>query len=187
MLIAAVFYPLDVVKTRLQNQRTPLYKNEFDCIRKVGPCDHLWIYFANIQHDHLRAQLVKNEGFRSIYRGLVPQMIGVTLIQATKLTVNDSVRDRLTSAKTGEIELPCETLAGFLSGLSQVPFKNPLDMVKVRMQTTGSVRAFEVMRELGLRRLYTATWACIWRDSIYSAIFFPTYTRLKRTFGDSLE
>lgn len=117
----------------------------------------------------------------------MPQLIGVTLIQATKLTVNDSVRDRLTSADTGEITLPCEVLAGFLSGFSQVPFKNPLDMVKVRMQTTGTVRASEVMRELGFRRLYTATWACIWRDSIYSAIFFPTYTRLKVLIGDSRE
>lgn len=42
VLVAAVFYPLDVVKTHLQNQRTPVYKNEIDCLRKVGDACHLF-------------------------------------------------------------------------------------------------------------------------------------------------
>lgn len=39
---ATVVYPIDLVKTRLQNQRTGsfigelMYRNSFDCLRKVG-------------------------------------------------------------------------------------------------------------------------------------------------------
>ena len=58
--IGATFvYPIDLVKTRMQNQRKVvgevLYKNSWDCFRKV----------------------LKNEGFKGLYRGLGPQLVGV--------------------------------------------------------------------------------------------------------------
>ena len=67
---AAFVYPIDLVKTRMQNQRSVLagelmYKNSFDCFRKV----------------------IKNEGPRGLYRGLVPQLVGVSPEKAIKLTV----------------------------------------------------------------------------------------------------
>ena len=67
---AAFVYPIDLVKTRMQNQRSVLagelmYKNSFDCFRKV----------------------IKNEGPKGLYRGLVPQLIGVSPEKAIKLTV----------------------------------------------------------------------------------------------------
>ena len=54
----------------MQNQRSVLagelmYKNSFDCFRKV----------------------IKNEGPKGLYRGLVPQLIGVSPEKAIKLTV----------------------------------------------------------------------------------------------------
>ena len=47
-------YPIDLVKTRMQNQRAVsagerMYKNSFDCFFKV----------------------LRNEGFRGLYRGMV--------------------------------------------------------------------------------------------------------------------
>jgi solute carrier family 25 aspartate/glutamate transporter 12/13 len=55
---ATVVYPIDLVKTRMQNQRTKvvgemMYKNSLDCARKV----------------------IRNEGFRGLYSGLGPQLI----------------------------------------------------------------------------------------------------------------
>ncbi|OLY80167.1 Calcium-binding mitochondrial carrier protein Aralar1, partial [Smittium mucronatum] len=74
---ATAVYPIDLVKTRLQNQRTSvvgqaLYKNGWDCFQKV----------------------IKNEGFFGLYRGLGPQLIGVAPEKAIKLTVNDFVRNK---------------------------------------------------------------------------------------------
>ncbi|KAJ2822094.1 hypothetical protein GGI24_004036, partial [Coemansia furcata] len=88
---AAVVYPIDLVKTRMQNQRSAvvgemLYKNSIDCFRKV----------------------VRNEGILGLYRGLGPQLVGVAPEKAIKLTVNDFMRSRLTSKDTGKIAFVSE-------------------------------------------------------------------------------
>ena len=55
---ATAVYPIDLVKTRMQNQRTGsfigelMYKSSWDCFRKV----------------------VRHEGLAGLYRGLVPQV-----------------------------------------------------------------------------------------------------------------
>ena len=55
---ATVVYPIDLVKTRMQNQRSAvvgqlIYCNSLDCLKKV----------------------VRNEGVRGLYRGLLPQLL----------------------------------------------------------------------------------------------------------------
>jgi solute carrier family 25 aspartate/glutamate transporter 12/13 len=99
---AFMVYPIDLVKTRLQNQRTArvgerLYKNSWDCAKKV----------------------VRNEGFRGLYSGVLPQLVGVAPEKAIKLTVNDLVRGYFTD-KNGEIKIPYEILAGGMAGGCQV-------------------------------------------------------------------
>ena len=68
---ATAVYPIDLVKTRMQNQRSGtfvgelMYKNSLDCARKV----------------------IRHEGIFGLYRGLAPQLIGVAPEKAIKLTV----------------------------------------------------------------------------------------------------
>ena len=72
---ATAVYPIDLVKTRMQNQRLTatvyevMYKNSFDCFRKV----------------------IKHEGFFGLYRGLIPQVVGVAPEKAIKLTVSATI------------------------------------------------------------------------------------------------
>jgi solute carrier family 25 (mitochondrial aspartate/glutamate transporter), member 12/13 len=99
---AFMVYPIDLVKTRMQNQRTTtvgqvLYKNSWDCAKKV----------------------VRNEGFRGFYSGVLPQLVGVAPEKAIKLTVNDMVRSYF-SDKNDNIKLPYEILAGGCAGGCQV-------------------------------------------------------------------
>lgn len=99
---AFMVYPIDLVKTRMQNQRSSrvgqmLYKNSWDCAKKV----------------------VKNEGFKGLYSGVLPQLVGVAPEKAIKLTVNDLVRGHF-STKEGKIWLPHEILAGGSAGACQV-------------------------------------------------------------------
>jgi len=72
---ATCVYPIDLVKTRLQNQRSTgsyvgelMYRNSFDCFFKV----------------------IRHEGIRGLYRGLIPQLVGVGPEKAIKLTVSDA-------------------------------------------------------------------------------------------------
>lgn len=100
---AFMVYPIDLVKTRMQNQRSSgvghvLYKNSIDCAKKV----------------------IKNEGVKGLYSGVLPQLVGVAPEKAIKLTVNDLVRGKLTDKSTGSIRLPHELLAGGSAGACQV-------------------------------------------------------------------
>ncbi|KAI0471614.1 calcium-binding mitochondrial carrier protein Aralar1 [Xylariaceae sp. FL0804] len=175
---AFMVYPIDLVKTRMQNQRgnpgTRLYKNSVDCFRKV----------------------ITNEGFRGLYSGVLPQLVGVAPEKAIKLTVNDLVRGMFTDKKTGQIPVGYEILAGGSAGACQVVFTNPLEIVKIRLQVQGEVAksaegaqkrsAMWIVKNLGLAGLYKGASACLLRDVPFSAIYFPTYNHLKRDlFGES--
>uniref|UniRef100_A0A8C5AV46 EF-hand domain-containing protein n=1 Tax=Gadus morhua TaxID=8049 RepID=A0A8C5AV46_GADMO len=171
---ATAVYPIDLVKTRMQNQRSTgsfvgelMYKNSFDCAKKV----------------------LRYEGFFGFYRGLVPQLIGVAPEKAIKLTVNDFVRDKFTT-KDGSIPLFAEVMSGACAGGSQVIFTNPLEIVKIRLQVAGEittgprVSALNVVRDLGFFGLYKGAKACFLRDIPFSAIYFPVYAHVKAEFAD---
>jgi len=109
---ACCTYPLDLIKTTLQNNKMP-------GLTFVG-C------FKNIY---------KSGGVVALYRGLPAQLVGIAPEKALKLTVNDALRALFTDKKTGEIGLFYEGLAGGMAGFSQVIVTNPYELVKVRLQT----------------------------------------------------
>ncbi|XP_008297737.1 calcium-binding mitochondrial carrier protein Aralar2 isoform X1 [Stegastes partitus] len=171
---ATAVYPIDLVKTRMQNQRSSgslvgelMYKSSFDCFKKV----------------------VRYEGFFGLYRGLVPQLLGVAPEKAIKLTVNDFVRGK-TRQKDGTVPLAAEIMAGGCAGGSQVIFTNPLEIVKIRLQVAGEittgprVSALSVIKDLGFFGLYKGSKACFLRDIPFSAIYFPCYAHTKAYLSD---
>merc|ERR1719281_563185 len=103
---ATAVYPIDLVKTRMQNQRTGsyiselLYRNSFDCFKKV----------------------LRHEGVTGLYRGLIPQLMGVAPEKAIKLTMNDLARDKIRHFNDGHLPLWGEVIAGGCGGASQVMF-----------------------------------------------------------------
>uniref|UniRef100_A0A1B6HDJ3 EF-hand domain-containing protein n=1 Tax=Homalodisca liturata TaxID=320908 RepID=A0A1B6HDJ3_9HEMI len=170
---ATAVYPIDLVKTRMQNQRSGsfigelMYRNSWDCFKKV----------------------IRHEGFAGLYRGLVPQLMGVAPEKAIKLTVNDLVRDKLMD-KNGKLPIYAEIIAGGCAGGSQVVFTNPLEIVKIRLQVAGEIatgekiRAWSVVKDLGFFGLYKGARACFLRDVPFSAIYFPTYAHMKKKLAD---
>lgn len=100
---AFMVYPIDLVKTRMQNQRSSrvgerLYQNSIDCARKV----------------------IRNEGVLGLYSGVIPQLIGVAPEKAIKLTVNDLVRSALRDKDSGKLHWAKEVIAGGSAGACQV-------------------------------------------------------------------
>jgi solute carrier family 25 aspartate/glutamate transporter 12/13 len=157
---ATIVYPIDLIKTRMQAQRTQIYKNPIDCFLKV----------------------IKNEGIKGLYSGLTPQLVGVAPEKAIKLTVNDLVRSLFMNKVTKDISLGHEITAGASAGACQVVFTNPLEIVKIRLQIAGqgSLKAANIIKELGIKGLYKGSAACLLRDVPFSAIYFPTYAHIKK-------
>ena len=165
-------YPIDVVKTRMQNQRgssTVRYKSSVDCA----------------------LQLYRNEGVFGFYRGLRPQLLGVAPEKAIKLAVNDLMKslyqDRDISENT---KLLLNIASGSVAGMSQVIVTNPLEITKIRLQVHGELHPnqplslYKVVSELGFKGLYRGSASCMMRDIPFSAIYFPTYSIFRGKLSD---
>lgn len=178
---ASVVYPIDLVKTRMQNQRVGLdgskmYKHSMDCFVKTFHSEGLW----------------------GMYRGLLPQLLGVAPEKAIKLTVNQMLRESFTvsDGNTGEdrIDVSFQLLSGGCAGACQVLVTNPLEITKIRLQVQGETErilkskgrpipkpqsALAIAQELGFVGLYKGAAACLLRDIPFSAIYFPAYSASK--------
>lgn len=183
--VASVF-PIDLAKTRLQNQQvgSEVYKSMLDCLRKV----------------------IKAEGFFGMYRGSAVNLSLITPEKAIKLTGNDFFRHALTihsdsrngiHSKASHLTLPREILAGGGAGLCQVVVTTPMELLKIHGQDAGRTAtsasqkpsalrvAMDLIRAKGLAGLYKGISATMLRDVSFSVIYFPLFAHLSH-LGHSL-
>lgn len=159
-------FPIDLIKTRLQAATS-----------STNPIK----IFQNI---------IANEGgIKALYRGLGPNLIGVTPEKAIKLAANELFREYF-EKEDGSIEVYQEVLAGGGAGFCQVIATNPMEITKIQMQMQALLpqaerqSATQVVKTLGLKGLYTGTMATLSRDVPFSVLFFPAYANIKKYFAD---
>lgn len=179
-----IIYPLDIIKTRLQNQSkasasTVQYKGGVDCFKTI----------------------VRTEGWRGLYRGLLPNLIGITPEKAIKLAVNDYAREHLanwynernhTNYDADNIPIPLGMIAGATAGFCQVIATNPMEITKIQLQLASlntppgqpKPSLGTVVKDLGLKGMYRGTRATLLRDVPFSFIFFPLHAYFKMLLAD---
>ena len=97
------------------------------------------------------------QGVVGLYRGLALYLCYVAPEKAIKLATNDFIRDKMIESNHGHISVTGEMLAGAVSGMVNVVFSNPLEIVKIRLQVAGAFStlhtetAWTVFRQLGVR------------------------------------
>ncbi|ESO93234.1 hypothetical protein LOTGIDRAFT_189855 [Lottia gigantea] len=192
-------FPIDLVKTRLQNQRPGpggqlLYKNLLDCAKKT----------------------FSNEGFFGMYKGSGVNLLLITPEKAIKLVGNDFFRHLLKTDK-GTLPLGREILSGAGAGMCQIIVTTPMELLKIQLQDAGrsAVRvpvgninnsstarvevpvgninnsstaaaprlsatriAQELLKQRGILGLYQGCGATALRDITFSAIYFPLFAHL---------
>jgi hypothetical protein len=154
---AVAVYPIDFAKTQLQTaEGRRKYSGGVEVLRSV----------------------LQEHGPLGPYRGLGPQVTGVAPEKAVKLFVNDAASKAIASACGGSLPVVGEAAAGCVAGLAQVVITNPLESVKIRLQTSRQPLG-DVLAELGLDGLYRGAGACMARDATFSAVLFPTYAHAK--------
>uniref|UniRef100_A0A671YT07 Mitochondrial glutamate carrier 1 n=1 Tax=Sparus aurata TaxID=8175 RepID=A0A671YT07_SPAAU len=175
-------FPIDLAKTRLQNQRQgqQVYKSMMDCLVKT----------------------VRSEGYFGMYRGAAVNLTLVTPEKAIKLAANDFFRHQF--AKDGKgLTVFREMLAGCGAGMCQVIVTTPMEMLKIQLQDAGrlavqhrsynsgmvvsaprAVSATQIAKELlqtqGIQGLYKGLGATLMRDVPFSIVYFPLFANLNR-------
>ncbi|XP_073860649.1 mitochondrial glutamate carrier 2 isoform X6 [Macaca fascicularis] len=108
-------FPIDLAKTRLQNQHgKAMYKGMIDCLMKTA----------------------RAEGFFGMYRGAAVNLTLVTPEKAIKLAANDFFRQLLMEDGM-QRNLKMEMLAGCGAGMCQVVVTSPMEMLKIQLQDAG--------------------------------------------------
>uniref|UniRef100_A0A673N2N5 Mitochondrial glutamate carrier 1 n=1 Tax=Sinocyclocheilus rhinocerous TaxID=307959 RepID=A0A673N2N5_9TELE len=177
-------FPIDLAKTRLQNQQngSRLYTSMSDCLIKT----------------------IRSEGYFGMYRGAAVNLTLVTPEKAIKLAANDFFRFHL--SKDGQkLTLLREMLAGCGAGTCQVIVTTPMEMLKIQLQDAGRIvlnikklmpqavtpegpvelkspTAMQLTRQLlkekGIAGLYKGLGATLLRDVPFSIIYFPLFANL---------
>ncbi|XP_048215415.1 mitochondrial glutamate carrier 1 isoform X1 [Perognathus longimembris pacificus] len=196
-------FPIDLAKTRLQNQQNGqrMYASMSDCLIKT----------------------IRSEGYFGMYRGLsdprIPTgaAVNLTLVtpeKAIKLAANDFFRHQL--SKDGQkLTLPKEMLAGCGAGTCQVIVTTPMEMLKIQLQDAGRIAAQrkilageaqlssqggaqppveapaaprptatqltrDLLRSRGIAGLYKGLGATLLRDVPFSVVYFPLFANLNQ-------
>lgn len=181
-------FPIDLAKTRLQNQQGQgIYRGMFDCLIKT----------------------VRSEGFFGMYRGAAVNLTLVTPEKAIKLAANDFFRNIL-SQEGKELTLVREMLAGCGAGTCQVVVTSPMEMLKIQLQDAGRLAtqkvvagegaaaaiphppaatpkrpsalliARDLLRTQGISGVYKGLGATLLRDVPFSIIYFPLFANVNK-------
>ncbi|XP_050968028.1 solute carrier family 25 member 55a [Labeo rohita] len=193
-------FPIDLAKTRLQNQRQgqQVYKSMVDCLIKT----------------------VRSEGYFGMYRGAAVNLTLVTPEKAIKLAANDFFRCKLSKDGRG-LTVFREMLAGCAAGMCQVIITTPMEMLKIQLQDAGrlaaqqrkpgiipatrlattnavlsrsynvvpnasprAISATQIARELlhtkGIQGLYKGLGATLLRDVPFSIVYFPLFANMNK-------
>uniref|UniRef100_A0A8C3T6E1 Mitochondrial glutamate carrier 1 n=2 Tax=Chelydra serpentina TaxID=8475 RepID=A0A8C3T6E1_CHESE len=186
-------FPIDLAKTRLQNQQNGqrMYTSMSDCLIKT----------------------IRSEGYFGMYRGAAVNLTLVTPEKAIKLAANDFFRYHL--SKDGKkLTLLREMLAGCGAGTCQVIVTTPMEMLKIQLQDAGRIAAQkklmaaqaqlssatsagaaesvvetrttatqitrELLRSKGIAGLYKGLGATLLRDVPFSIVYFPLFANLNK-------
>ncbi|XP_023500347.1 mitochondrial carrier protein SCaMC-3L isoform X2 [Equus caballus] len=164
--------PMEVLKTRLTLRRTGQYKGLLDCAR----------------------QILEREGTRALYRGYLPNMLGIIPYACTDLAVYETLRcfwlksGRDMQDPSGLVSLSSVTLSTTCGQMASYP----LTLVRTRMQAQDTMEGSNpTMRGVFQRILAQQGWPGLYRGMTPTllkvlpagGISCMVYEAMKKTLG----
>ncbi|EJD74927.1 calcium-binding carrier protein Aralar1 [Loa loa] len=173
-------FPIDLVKTRLQNQRITndgkiQYKGIVDCAEQTWRHGGRTI-FAKI---------------RGIYSGIGVNLLLITPEKAIKLVANDFFRFHLAVPYQEQLPVMRGMIAGGGAGFCQIIVTTPMELLKIQMQDAGRTAGqtepkklsaigltMDLLKERGIFGLYKGIAPTMARDVSFSVLYFPSFAHL---------
>ncbi|XP_068668451.1 mitochondrial succinate-fumarate transporter 1-like [Aristolochia californica] len=160
---ACCLQPIDVIKTRLQLDRSGTYKGILHCGTTV----------------------TRTEGVRALWKGLTPFATHLTLKYTLRMGSNAVFQSAFKDPKTGTISNRGRMAAGFGAGvLEALVIVTPFEVVKIRLQQQKGLSpellkykgpihcARTIIREEGLRGLWAGAAPTVMRNGTNQAAMF---------------
>lgn len=163
---AVIGNPFELLKVRLQGRRSSVGGNILTTTKHI----------------------VRNEGFKGLYRGLVPACLRSSLLTSSQLLTYDASKSLLVS-KCGLDGggYTCQVGCALLSGVAATTMSTPADVIKTRMMNTGSATGGgtvavlrQVWKEGALFRGWTGNYI---RLGPHTLIALVVYERLRKLVG----
>jgi solute carrier family 25 protein 39/40 len=132
----------------------------------------------------------RNEGIRSLYRGLVPTMIMSVPATVVYFVGYESLKDRLSSEQKFSIPSALvPTVSGGVARIFAATVVSPVELIKTGMQHRGQnivsqvSDLVKVVRFAGVGVLFKGLVPTLWRDVPFSGIYWTGYEMLKGKFS----
>eukprot|EP00930_Biecheleria_cincta_P085311 TRINITY_DN74703_c0_g1_i1.p1 TRINITY_DN74703_c0_g1~~TRINITY_DN74703_c0_g1_i1.p1 ORF type:complete len:301 (+),score=42.06 TRINITY_DN74703_c0_g1_i1:96-998(+) len=148
------------------------------------------------QHMGIRQSAEKifaDEGARGFYRGITPSLLREMFYSGIRMGLYEPTKQAI--GGTGSTSLAIKVLAGAITGATGSIIANPLDLIKVRMQSvTGTHTPYssvlaairEISREGGsVRSLWRGAGPTVQRASLLTASQVPSYDHMKHLIIDN--
>ncbi|NWY26237.1 S2536 protein, partial [Pheucticus melanocephalus] len=174
--------PLEVVKTRLQSSSVTLYISEVHLNTLNGATVNR---VARVSPGplHCLKMILQNEGPRSLFRGLGPNLVGVAPSRAIYFAAYSNCKEKLNNIFNPD-STQVHMISAGVAGFTAITTTNPIWLVKTRLQLDARNRgekrmsAFECARKVyrldGFRGFYrgmSASYAGISETVIHFVIY----------------
>ncbi|CAI9779208.1 unnamed protein product [Fraxinus pennsylvanica] len=160
---ACCLQPIDVIKTRLQLDRSGSYKGIIHC----------------------GTTITRNEGVRALWKGLTPFASHLTLKYTLRMGSNSVLQSAFKDSQTGNLSHHGRLLSGFGAGvLEAIVIVTPFEVVKIRLQQQKGLSpellkykgplhcARMIIREEGIIGLWAGAAPTVMRNGTNQAAMF---------------
>ncbi|ESW98609.1 hypothetical protein KL918_001999 [Ogataea parapolymorpha] len=177
-------HPLDTIKVRMQ-----LFKKSIG-LKSAKPPGLI----------KTGVNIVQNEGFFALYRGLGAVCIGIVPKMAIRFSSYEFYKSLFINKETGQVATSSNFISGVMAGVTEaVLVVNPMEVVKIRLQAqhnslkdplqvpkyrSAPQAALMIVREEGLKTLYRGVSLTAARQAINQGANFTTYSFLKSFLQD---
>lgn len=160
------FYPLDVVKTRMQLERGKSSTGLLGSFQSI----------------------IREEGVGRLYRGLVPPLLLEAPKRATKFAAND-FWGKIFKKLSGETEMTRQLsiATGCSAGATESFIVVPFELVKIKLQDKSLASTYngpldvvrQIVRKDGILGLYAGMESTFWRQLWWNGGYFGTIFQVK--------